>query len=181
MDELATHGLSCKRSSGRQYRHAAINAIINRSLDAAQITSTLEPTGLSRSNGKRPDRVTVAPWKTGRMLVWDATCPDTFATPYIAQATSEARAVAEMAERKKRSKYQSLSRTHHFVPVAIETSGAFGPDALDLFRDLGRRIRVITLEVKSCAYLIQQVSVAVQRGNALAVMGTFSSTVLGNF
>ncbi len=71
--------------------------------------------------------------------------------------------------------------THHFVPVAVETSGAFGPDALDLFRDLGRRIRAITLEVKSRAYLIQQVSVAVQRGNALAVMGTFSSTLLGNF
>ncbi len=49
-----------------------------------------------------------------------------FASSYnIVQATSEARAVAEMAERKKRSKYQSLSRTHHFVPVAVETSGAF--------------------------------------------------------
>ncbi len=29
--------------------------------------------------------------------------------------------------------------------------------------------------------VIQQVSVAVQQGNALAVMGTFSSTLLGNF
>ena len=30
----------------------------------------------------------------------------------------------------RKDKYALLSRSHHFVPIAIETSGALGPDAL---------------------------------------------------
>ena len=172
VDELATHGLSCKRSQGRHSRHAAINTILQRSLASAQIPSTLEPAGLSRSDGKRPDGVTIPPWKTGRCLVWDVTCPDTYAASHVVQATSEAGAVAKGAEIKKRDKYQFLSQTHHFVPVAVETSGVFGPDAFELFREIGGRIRTLTLEKNSRAYLIQQVSVAIQRGNAASVLGT---------
>ena len=46
---LATHGLSCQ---GHFSRHAAINAIIHRSLAAINVPSTLEPIGLCRSDGK---------------------------------------------------------------------------------------------------------------------------------
>ena len=61
VDKQAIHGLSCIRSAGYQSRHAAIN-VIKRALSSAQIPSMLEPTGLSRSNGKRPDGLTIAPW-----------------------------------------------------------------------------------------------------------------------
>ena len=76
---LGRHGLSCRRSEGKHYRHAAINEIICRSLTSVNVPSLLEPSGLSRSDGKRLDRVTVTPWSSGKPLVWDATCPDTFA------------------------------------------------------------------------------------------------------
>ena len=66
MDEQAIHGLSCIRSAGRQSRHAAINDVVKRALSSAQIPAMLEPTGLSRSDSKRPDGVTIAPWKSGR-------------------------------------------------------------------------------------------------------------------
>ena len=80
--------------------------------------------------------------------------------------------MAEMAEVKKKEKDISIARTHHFVPVAIETSGAFGPDALELVSDITRRMRIVTLEVKSRTYLIQRVSVALQQGNAAVILGT---------
>ena len=64
----------------------------------AQIPSTLEPAGLSRSDGKRSDGVTIAPWKSGHPLVWDVTCLDTYETSYELQATSEAGAVTALAE-----------------------------------------------------------------------------------
>ena len=79
VDQHATHGLSCRFSEGRHARHAAINSIIHRSLSTAKIPSRLEPTGLSRTDRKRPDGVTLIPWQSGKILVWDATCPDTFA------------------------------------------------------------------------------------------------------
>ncbi|KAL5463249.1 hypothetical protein EMCRGX_G032129 [Ephydatia muelleri] len=56
----------------------------------------------------------------------------------------EARAVATTAEARKREKYALLSRSHHFVPVAIKTSGTLGPDTLSLLSDIGRRPQTIT-------------------------------------
>ena len=74
MDEFATHGLSCKMSAGHLPQYAAINTIVKMSLARPQIPSALEPVGLCRSNGKRPDGVTITPWQAGRTLVWDITC-----------------------------------------------------------------------------------------------------------
>ena len=74
VNHLGTHGLSCVRSEGRHHRHAALNDIVHRALTAAHIPSRLEPSGIFRSDGKRPDGITVVPWKSGRLLVWDATC-----------------------------------------------------------------------------------------------------------
>ena len=62
-----------------QDMHAALNSIISRALSSADVPSRLEPPGLSRSDGKQPDGVTIIPWSSGKLLVWDATCPDTFA------------------------------------------------------------------------------------------------------
>ena len=56
VDQLATHGLSCKWSQGRHSRHSATNDILHSSLVSAKIPSCLEPSGLSRSDGRRPDR-----------------------------------------------------------------------------------------------------------------------------
>ena len=119
--------------------------------------------------------MTIAPWKSGRMLVWDVSCTDTFALSHLAQGVTEARAVAGQAEMRKRSKYEIIARTHHFVPVVVETSGAFGTEALDLFAEITRRVRTVTQEVRARAFLLQQVSVALQRGNAASVMGSMGS------
>jgi hypothetical protein len=37
------------------------------------VNSTLEPNGLSRDEGKRPDGMTLVPWIKGQPLVWDLT------------------------------------------------------------------------------------------------------------
>ena len=55
VDGTATHGLRCKWSKGYHQRHAAVNDIIHCMMSAAHLLSRLEPTGLSRSNGKCPD------------------------------------------------------------------------------------------------------------------------------
>ena len=55
VDALGTHGLSCRYSSVRHCRHATVNDSVKRSLDSARIPSHLEPLGLYRSDGRRPD------------------------------------------------------------------------------------------------------------------------------
>ena len=97
-------------------------------------------------------------WKCGRVLAWDATCPDTFAPSHSVLATSEAGIVVNEAEKRKATKYSSLSSTHHFIPIAIETSGAFGQEAFAFFRDLGNRIKQTTGEPQSHNFLLQRLS-----------------------
>ena len=43
-------------------------------LSASAIHNTKEPQGLRRSDGKRPDGLTLFPWQSGRSLVWDVSC-----------------------------------------------------------------------------------------------------------
>ena len=172
VDCLAMHGLSCRWSEGRHHRHAAVNDIIHRTLAAAKVPSRLEPSGLYRTDGKRPDGITVVPWKSGKLLVWDVTCPDTFAPSYSSIATREAAAVAAMAKERKAVKYVSLSSTYTFTPVVIETSGVFGPRTATFLKDLGHRLAQVTGDKKSTTYLLQRLSVAVQRGNVASVLGT---------
>ena len=172
VDHQGTYGLHCQRTLGRHPRHMAINDLIKRSLATAKIAAHLEPAGICRADGKRPDGATVMPWKGGRVLVWDATCPDTFAPSHLQLATREAGAVADQAERRKVAKYIELAATHHFIPVAIESTGVFGPQAHAFFRELGRRIKEETGEPLSLHYLHQRIAVAIQRGNAAAVLGT---------
>ena len=102
---MGLHGLSCKRGSMRFHRHAALNDIILRSLSSAGIPACLEPSGLSRSDGKRPDGLTLVPWERGRPMIWDVTVPDTMAPSYRSAAVSHSGSVAAQAEAKKSSKY----------------------------------------------------------------------------
>ena len=60
----------------------------------------------------------------------------------------------------------------HFVAVVVETAGAMGTDALDFFADIGSRVRAVSNEVQSRSFILQQVSVALQRGNMASVLGT---------
>ena len=55
--------------------------------------------------------------------------------------------------------------------MAIETTGVFGPRTTGFLKELGHRLRQVSGEANSFAYLTQRLSVAVQQGNAAAVLG----------
>ena len=73
-------------------------------------------------------------------------------------------------------KYSQLDSSHYFEPVAIETTGVIGERSRKFLVELGRRIRRVSGEVNSTAFLLQRLSIAVQRGNAASVLGTIGST-----
>ena len=108
----------------------------------------------------------IVPWKCGQLLVWDATCPDTFAPSYFTIAAHQVGAVAQQAEERKMQKYKHLDSCYFFTPVAIETSGVFGPKTTEFLKELGVRLRQVSGD------LTQRLSVAIQRGNAASVLGT---------
>ena len=169
IDSRGLHVLSCQLSAGRLPRHAALNDIIKRALLSAGVPSVLEPPGLDRGDGRRPDGLTTFPYAEGKCLVWDATCTDTFAASIISASAAQAGAAASAAENRKRRRYSELGRRYRFQPVAVETAGVIGQSSLSFLKELGRRISQETGDRREVEFLLQRVSVAVVRGNATSL------------
>jgi len=170
VDALGLHPLSCRQSAGRFPRHKAINDIVKRALDAAGMHAILEPAGLDRGDGKRPDGITTFPFANGKCLAWDATCSDTFSPSALSSSAAFPGSKCCSAEASKQTKYKSLEDRFTFVPIAIETSGIIGPKSKHFLRELGHRITNRSGESKETAWLFQRISIAVVRGNNFAIV-----------
>ena len=108
-------------AEGRHQRHAAINGIVKQGLMSAHIPSRLDTTGLMRSDGKRPDGVTLAPSKSGCLLVWDATSLDTLAASYRVHSTYQCAGEGYCSSGGEEEQKISGSRVppgHQFAPIA---------------------------------------------------------------
>ena len=77
----------------------------------ADIPALKEPPGLLRTNGKRPDGVTLLPWKQGKCVTWDVTVSDTLAQSYVHETSQTPGAAAEAAAERKTNKYSSLAQS----------------------------------------------------------------------
>merc|ERR1712086_586205 len=106
-----------------------------------------------------------------RCLIWDFTCADTLCKSYVKKASKEVGSAAAGREAKKVDKYSNLSDYYHFVPVGIETYGAYGPQGIKLVKQIGKKIQDATGEKLSTFYLFQSISIAIQKGNAQCVQG----------
>jgi len=124
VDSLGAHALSCKRNPGRSQRHHLINDLVWRALHKAGFPSVKEPHGLIRTDGKRPDGLTLIPWCEGRCATLGVTVTDTVAISYLGISSIAAEAAVAVAKRKE-AKYIEIVRSPHFFPIAIETFGPF--------------------------------------------------------
>jgi len=144
--ENALHALSCpKTAASRLARHGVFNDIIHRSLTTINIPSKLEPPGLSRDDGKKPDGITLTPWERGQSLVWDATCIDTVADSYLHKSSQKSGSAAEFAHNKKHGLYTYIkSQNYNFVAFAVETFGPWSAETLKFVDKIGRKLIDIT-------------------------------------
>ena len=171
VSELATHHLSCRFSAGRHSRHASLNQIVKQALSTVNIPSTLEPTGLSRDDGKRPDGMTLTPFHQGNYLVWDVTCVDRLASSYRPMSTTEGPTIAKQAEIRKSLKYSGVIDSRNsvvFIPLAIETLGGLGSETLDFIRILSMFLPADD-RLRFTTHLRQRLGIAVQIGNAASI------------
>ena len=102
---------------------------IRRALVCGGIPVVLEPVGVFREDGKRPDGMC------------DFTCTDTMAPSHRDQATLGPGEVACIAESLKIHKYSSLTSTYSFAPICIETMGVQGEGAKGIIKKIGQRVR----------------------------------------
>jgi len=112
-------------------------------------------------------------------LIWDATCVSTFAASHLPATVARAGAAAEAAAGRKRLKYSNFLANYWFVPVAVEVTGVICDEANTFLNEIGRRLRNRGQDPRSGAFLRQRLSIAVQRGNASSIMGTFGAGRMG--
>ena len=98
-----------------------MNDLVWRALSKAEFPSIKEPQGLFRADGKRPDGLTLTPWRDGRCATWDVTITDTVAASYLNSTASCAGLAAEAAASRKEEKYAEIAVQYHFIPLAFET------------------------------------------------------------
>jgi len=114
-------------------------------LASIEITSTLEPLGLSTTDGKRPDGLTHFTWKNGKYLIWDWATACTVAPSNLSLSLKGAGKTAEAREKSKCEKYDELTQSYHFTPISSETFGAWGPMTLKFLSDLGKELIAFTI------------------------------------
>ena len=61
----------------------------------------------------------------------------------------------------------------YFLPVACETMGPINLEGLALIKELGARLSAVTGDPRECSFLLQRISIVIQRSNAVAFRGTF--------
>lgn len=170
VNEDGLHGLVCARGEEKHIRHASINETISRGLDAARVPNRREPNHLSLTGNERPDGVTLIPWAKGRTLVWDATVICTLAASYVEVTASEVGAAARIAERRKHTTYRALETDYDVVPVAFETHGPLGKETEEFLIELRKRVKKERGGAEG-AFFFQRLSLCIQRGNSIAVIG----------
>ena len=70
---------------------------------------------------------------------------------------------------------QLMGLNHMSTKLACESLGVFGAETLSFLKDLGHRLHKTTGDSQSYQFLLQRLSVAIQRGNSTSVLGTLSS------
>ena len=102
---------------------------MKQTLGSLDLPSVLEPRGLYRTDGKRPDGVTMIPCEMGKQLVWDVTGVDALAPSCLNRGSlcNPGTCTATEAEARKIGEYrQILDNIYISQPVALEEQGSLG-------------------------------------------------------
>jgi hypothetical protein len=84
-----------------------------------------------------------------------------------------------MACKRKHSKYSSIiSSDYVFKCLAFETLGSWCKEAIDFISVIGNQLIAESSDSKSKKFLFERISLAIQRGNAASIRGTFPNSAL---
>lgn len=177
VDATGIHAFVCRHAPGRIARHQALNDAVCRALGSASCPATKEPTGLVQQDGRRPDGMSLIPWQTGKILVWDVTVICTLADSYVDLAAQESGMAAGLAARRKKEKYSDLPTAYTFLPIAFENLGTLDSEAADFVSAVGRKISNLSGDRRETSFLFQRLSVILQRYNSILYRDTFHSSL----
>ena len=104
---------------------------------------------------------------------------DTLAQSHLPKTSCVSGAAAEDASLRKIAKYTGVRQRYDFVAIAVETLGPMNEDGVNFLLGIGRRLSSISGDHRENSFLLQKVSVTLQRYNAIVFRGSFN--LIGGF
>ena len=168
VDEHGVHCFACSRNNAKILRHTMVNRCVSATVASAGFQTRMEPTVIENKFGVRPDGMTIIPFKRGLNLAWDVSIPHPLCRSHL-DTNKEIGALANQVERSKVSKYSCIKQDFFFSPIVIDTLGAYGKETRALIKNLARLLKIKTGNAESGAQFRQRLSIAIQKGNSLAL------------
>ena len=173
VDACGSHAFVCKKASARFSRHNALNDIVARAVAAGDYPVSKEPAGLIAGSIKRPDGITLLPWRNGDYLAWDVTVATTLASSSLEASSAQCGSASEVAASKTVAKYCDLPSHFSFQPVAFENLGPASVSTASFIDELGRRASRFSGNRNERSFLWQRISLALQRFNSVLLSQSF--------
>ena len=109
---------------------------------------------------------------TRKPMTWNATVSDTYADSHVDKTAVKPGATADKAAQNKIEKYAGLTSTHIFYRFAVEAAGTWHNMAIQLTREIGRRITTTTEDTRETTLMFQRQFMALRTGNAVSYQNT---------
>jgi hypothetical protein len=140
-----------------------------------------EPKGMHREDGRRPDLQVVFP---GKHILTDVVISHPLSAGRLDIACGgRATAVAHAAQQKKKRKYEETAARHEakLLIFSVETCGGMAPDAMTMLDEIsraGQEHLSLWSHQQIVQHMLCSVAIAIQKGNAMAVLGAYSTAIV---
>jgi hypothetical protein len=184
LDIWGDHGLECKFGGGLIRRHDDLRDITFAACSQSHFNPKKEVNHLLPESSARPGDIFIPVWNRGRPAALDITVSSTMQTNLLKHASMKAGYVAEQAELRKDTKSFEKAKEAgiEFIPLALESFGIWTPLALGTLRTICSRMKhfaVLDRAYPHFQFLVQKLSICLQRHNANLILEKYSSFLNG--
>jgi hypothetical protein len=167
-----------KRKELNMRHNAVLNALYLYTSRAGGV-AVKEPTDLNDKDGRRPDLQLLLP---GLHYLADVRITHPLCPTHVQAAANKQLGAALRAEREKTNRYQQTAEQHHaeFIPFVVETLGGIAPAAVKLLDQIALTCRdhmTLWSHQEVVKELRGAIAIAVQRGNAIAMIAGYNRAV----
>jgi hypothetical protein len=174
-DVFGDHAIACATDAERIARHDHLRDVLFQAAQTAALAPVRERRDLFPYDNERPADVYIPMWTQGRDAALDVTVISPLQAAEVRRAAANAGAALETAVRQKMTKSYDKCRQAgvEFIPLAVETLGGWDQDAISNIRKLGHHLarHSSTDDSSTIRHLFQRLSIFLQRGNAILLLG----------
>jgi hypothetical protein len=173
-DPLGHHSLICQSTSDRALRHNSLRDVVWAAARSAAVPATREAPHVIPGSAARPADVLLRGWSSGRDAALDLVVTSPVAQTYVQRSSGAQGLAARLAEDAKLAGAGAACAAAgvEFLPLAVEVFGCWGAVASRTLRHLAWGIaeRSGRPRAEEHRYLLERLSVALQRGNAAMLL-----------